>query len=99
MASRHIYICDKCKKEQEGTVNQMWKAAVIIKPYNHKYTDNEFIGSSPHVMELCRQCAIDFGLIEVKREKTEDAPKPPSLEDMIYEIAHAAAGDAVYENR
>ena len=81
MSIKTIYTCDKCGNEQ-ATQEQFWTVGVTANCglNAHKY----FVAGMS--MQVCRPCLESLGIYAQKREDEPDAPKPPTLEELIIEI-------------
>jgi hypothetical protein len=84
--------CDRCKKViLEKDYSQIWPVKVVYGSSSSVHTQ----------VEWCRSCTIEMGLLTVKAEKTI-APRiepPPTIEDLIREIAYEVAQEEIGRSR
>lgn len=83
------YTCDKCK-EQIGKREEMWTAYCGAAPHNGTIQREVLYIPVERKIEVCRPCLDGMGLSPEKRKYTAPA-NPPTLEDLITEIASEAA--------
>jgi hypothetical protein len=90
MAIKTTYTCDRCGHAQDDA-EQMWSVGVT---YSHGHGRLEYIGgkSTYGAALWCRACMQHLGILGPHQAQVEDAaakpaPAPPSLEDLIREIA------------
>ena len=90
MATKTIHTCDKCGTEISGS-DQKWKVGVFAKcMLPSALADSNFSTryevTKDHAMEVCRPCLEAFGIYATKKEQPQEAPQPPTLEDLIREL-------------
>lgn len=90
------YTCDKCKHSQEHpqSPKQLWDIGIGIETAGC----SSYYSTSPklaHKQMWCRSCVIKAGLFPPSRTDEEKTPTPPpTLEDMIREIAREEINDS-----
>jgi len=83
-----IYKCDKCGNTQK-TPEQFWRVGVVVNIVTSKLY-NVLYESSPHTMQVCRDCLEHFGIHPQKKTIESPTYNPPTLEDLIIEIVNNA---------
>lgn len=97
MAIETKYVCDRCKHEQD-TDNQMWTVRVFFNHNIHSWRPSNSDTVTLRAL-WCRKCREEVGLLSISKaaynkDKPPPAPKPLTLEEMIYAIADQAIEDA-----
>ncbi|HEY1900741.1 MAG TPA: hypothetical protein VGG49_13215 [Steroidobacteraceae bacterium] len=85
------YVCDKCG-EVEMDSDQFWKVGVTIQNYRNHHHGS----SQKHEQQWCRKCVEAAHLLPPQQHKQQhiELPEPPTLEDLVREIAREEISDA-----
>ena len=104
MSTEIIRTCDRCKKTLKPKA-VMWEVGVLaaMRPSSSlpKQINSRAYMSrieEGYKMDVCKRCLENMGLCIVKEEERVNLPVPPSLEELIEEIAGEAAIQAL-DNR
>jgi len=90
---REIFVCDRCKASAETKEEKeelgLGKLCLGFDVSHYAYsTPTVYTGHQIWSKEWCRKCRKELGILEEELRK-EDAPEPPSLEDMVREIVQS----------
>lgn len=92
MASRTIYTCDRCSKEQ-STHRQMWWVGAYISSCDY---GNAEISRPTITQQWCRSCAVETGFIIIpKPNKIVDPAPSTTLEQQLRLVIGAIALEEV----
>lgn len=88
------YTCDRCKKTVEKRTD-LYTLSLVAKDGSYGFQGNEMeVESSIPPADWCRDCCVESGFLKWQPVEKQP-PQPPTLEDMIREIAATAAQEAV----
>lgn len=91
-----IYTCDRCKAVVPTDENLCRVKVVFTNPRQYSYGNGlDEMGSRIPEADWCEKCINETGFATFNVKANTPQVTPPSLEDMIREIAASAAQEAV----
>jgi hypothetical protein len=89
MSIKTTYTCDRCKTVQD-TITQFWTIAVVVKEGTMSSWSEP---DQKRKMDVCRSCLELLGFYRAPSCPAPPLPPPPTLEDLIREIASHVVTD------